>query len=115
MYQESILPEYQKKEGHEVVVLTSECASFHLSILEAYATGYAVITNQSVRGIRNIFENNINEISIINRDVEDIFNKIENILENQFFQENYRKSKEKYGKNFVCRKDKKILCKKNTI
>lgn len=30
-YQDNILPEYQKKEGHEVVVLTSEYANFHPS------------------------------------------------------------------------------------
>lgn len=98
-----ILPTYYSNEGQPI------------SILEAYATGCAVITDQFVGGIRDIFKNNVNGISIKNRDVEDIFNKIKNIVENQFFQENYRKSKEKYEKISFIERIKKILCKKNMI
>lgn len=93
-----ILPTYYSNEGQPI------------SILEAYATGCAVITDESVGGIRDIFKNNVNGISIKNRDVEDIFNKIKNILECEFFEKNYIDLKNEYiKKNFILRIEKIVI------
>lgn len=98
-----------------IFILPSYDEGQPISILEAYATGCAVITDEAVGGIKDIFKDNMNGIGIKNRDVEDIFNGIKNIVESQFFQENYRRSKEKYEKTSFIERIKKILCKKNMI
>ena len=93
-----ILPTYYSNEGQPI------------SILEAYATGYAVITDESVGGIRDIFRNGVNGLSIKNRYVEDICNAIRDISEERYFKENYKKVLKKYTKkNFVKNIEKIIL------
>lgn len=81
-----ILPTYYSNEGQPI------------SILEAYATGCAVITDEDVGGIRDIFRDDMNGISIRNRDVESIFNGIKNISKKEYSEKNYRVLKEKYTK-----------------
>ncbi|MGL5779366.1 glycosyltransferase family 4 protein [Cetobacterium sp.] len=92
-----ILPTYYSNEGQPI------------SILEAYATGCAVITDESIGGIKDIFQNNINGISIRNRDDEDISSKIKNISESEFFQKNYEEVKQKYKKIFFIKKIENIF------
>lgn len=79
-----ILPTYYSNEGQPI------------SILEAYATGCAVITDESVGGIKDIFIDNINGITCINRNVENIYNSIKNITQNKHFVDNYKILKKKY-------------------
>lgn len=81
-----ILPTYYSNEGQPI------------SILEAYATGCAVITDQTVGGIRDIFDDGINGINIKNKDVESILDGIKNISENRYFEENYKVLKQKHMK-----------------
>lgn len=92
-----ILPTYYSNEGQPI------------SILEAYATGCAVITDESVGGIKDIFKNNINGISIKNRDIEDIFNGIKNIDYSIYIKKNYKKLLEKHTKKIFVEKILKIL------
>lgn len=92
-----ILPTYYSNEGQPI------------SILEAYATGCAVITDESVGGIRDIFQNGVNGVDIKNRDIEDMTDKIRNIEERKYFEYNYEILKKKYIKNeFIKRIDKTI-------
>lgn len=68
-----ILPTYYSNEGQPI------------SILEAYATGCAVITDESVGGIKDIFIDNVNGLSIENRNVRNICFIINEISEETFF------------------------------
>ncbi|MEG1506483.1 MAG: glycosyltransferase family 4 protein [Bacilli bacterium] len=92
-----ILPTYYSNEGQPI------------SILEAYANGCAVLTDETVGGIRDVFENTINGISIKSRDVESIFNGIRDISENRYFKENYEKAIKKYTKKIFIKNIDKII------
>ncbi|MCQ8213239.1 glycosyltransferase family 4 protein [Cetobacterium somerae] len=92
-----ILPTYYSNEGQPI------------SILEAYATGCAVITDETIGGIKDIFKNEINGISIRNRDVEDILNGIKNISDVKYFGENYRLVREKNTKEIFIKNIEKIV------
>lgn len=97
-----------------IFILPSYDEGQPLSILEAYATGCAVITDESVGGIKDIFKNNINGVSIKNKDIENIFYEIKNISEEKYFRKNYIALKEKYTTFFLIERIKEIICKKNT-
>lgn len=86
-----------------------------ISILEAYATGCAVITDENIGGIKDIFKDNINGVNIKNRDIESIFNGIRNISESKYFEKNYRILRERYRAFLFVERIKKIICKKNMI
>lgn len=92
-----ILPTYYSNEGQPI------------SILEAYATGCAVITDESIGGIKDIFESQKNGISCKNKDADDIFNKIKNINEEKYFEKNYKKLLEKYTKKKFIKRIERIL------
>lgn len=92
-----ILPTYYSNEGQPI------------SILEAYATGCAVITDEKVGGIRDIFKDKKNGINIKNRNVDDIFRAINNINELSYFESNYKTLNEKYTKNMFVERIIKIL------
>lgn len=92
-----ILPTYYSNEGQPI------------SILEAYVTGCSVITtNQG--GIQDIFRNEINGISCIARDVENIYLSIEKIKDNySFIKNNYKYGIENFKKEFFIEKIEKII------
>lgn len=98
-----------------IFILPSYDEGQPISILEAYATGCAVITDESVGGIKDIFQDGINGVSIKNRDIEDTTDTIRNIEENKYFKYNYELLKEKYISYFFIERIKKIICKQNTI
>lgn len=99
-----ILPTYYSNEGQPI------------SILEAYVTGCAVITDESVGGIKDIFKSNRNGISIKSKNLENIFDTIKNIDESLFFQYNYEQAIRKNTKFSFMERIKKILWEeKNTI
>ena len=92
-----ILPTYYSNEGQPI------------SILEAYVTGCSVITtNQG--GICDVFQNEINGISCIAKDIESIYSAIEKIKnDNSFIKSNYKYGIENFKKeNFVKRIEKII-------
>lgn len=95
-----ILPTYYSNEGQPI------------SILEAYATGCAVITDETIGGIKDIFENEINGKSCINKNIRNIFEIIKNIQEIKYMQKNYEYSKEKFLKNTFLERLNKIILEK---
>lgn len=92
-----ILPTYYSNEGQPI------------SILEAYVTGCAVITDENIGGIRDIFENNINGISVRNRDIEDIFSTINSICEIKYMEINCKIAKKTFIKRNFIEKINKII------
>lgn len=92
-----ILPTYYSNEGQPI------------SILEAYANGCSVITDSKVGGIEDIFVNKINGENIRNRNLDDIFNKLNIINEKEYFEKNYRLFLKKYTKNMFVKKIEKIM------
>lgn len=92
-----ILPTYYSNEGQPI------------SILEAYANGCSVITDEMTGGIRDIFINNLNGISIESRNFEDIYAKLKSIDEKKYFQRNYKLSLENYNSIKFINKIIKIL------
>lgn len=96
-----------------IFILPSYDEGQPISILEAYATGCAVITDEAVGGIRDVFKSNINGINIKNKDIESIFNGIENIKEVNYFEVNYKILKEKYIKDKFIKRLEKIIGEKN--
>lgn len=94
-----ILPTYYSNEGQPI------------SILEAYATGCAVITDQSVGGIRDIFKEEENGIGCINRNIESIYSSIINLNEIENIEKNYKFQKKNFSKKkFVSRIERIIKC-----
>ena len=98
-----ILPTYYSNEGQPI------------SILEAYATGCAVITTESTGGISDIFTNGVNGLSIEIKNVNDIIENISNILGQKYIYENYQLSKQYYTSYLFKERIEKIICKKNMI
>ncbi len=93
-----VLPTYYSNEGQPI------------SILEAYATGCAVITDESVGGIRDIFSDDINGGSCKNRNIQDIFNNIKNLEEDKYLRINYDFMLGKYVKKLFISRIEKITC-----
>ena len=94
-----ILPTYYSNEGQPI------------SILEAYVTGCSVTTtNQG--GICDIFQNEVNGISCVARDIESIYSAIEKIKnDNSFIKSNYWYGIENFKKENFVRKIEKIIIK----
>ena len=93
-----ILPTYYSNEGQPI------------SILEAYVTGCSVITtNQG--GICDIFQDEINGISCVARDIESIYSAIEKIKDDgSFIKSNYKYGVKNFKKdNFVKRIERIII------
>ncbi|WP_427042082.1 glycosyltransferase [Fusobacterium sp. SB021] len=97
--------------NNDVFILPSWDEGQPISILEAYVTGCAVITDENIGGIGDIFQNEINGISCTARDVENIYLAIEKIKDdNKFIKDNYWYGIENFKKeNFVRRIEKIIL------
>ncbi|MGL5963545.1 MAG: glycosyltransferase family 4 protein [Fusobacteriaceae bacterium] len=98
-----ILPTYYSNEGQPI------------SILEAYATGCAVITDESVGGIRDIFSDEVNGLSIENRNIESISSNIEKIRVEKFISTNYKKLKEKYTKQKFVERISEVFTERGNI
>ncbi|MHA4984949.1 glycosyltransferase family 4 protein [Cetobacterium somerae] len=98
-----ILPTYYSNEGQPI------------SILEAYAAGCAVITDESTGGIKDIFSNGINGISIKSKDVDSIYSGIKFIDESKYFEKNHKILKENYTSILFIERIKKIICQKSMI
>lgn len=104
----------KKKElllDNDVFILPSWDEGQPISILEAYVTGCAVITDENIGGIKDIFQNEINGISCTAKDIENIYSAIEKIKnDNSFIKNNYKYGIENFKKeNFVIRIEKIIL------
>ena len=104
----------KKKElllNNDVFILPSWDEGQPISILEAYVAGCAVITDENIGGIGDIFQNEINGISCTARDVENIYLAIEKIKDDSsFIKSNYKCGIENFKKeNFVRRIEKIIL------
>ncbi|MGL5950738.1 MAG: glycosyltransferase family 4 protein [Cetobacterium sp.] len=92
-----ILPTYYSNEGQPI------------SILEAYTNGCAVITDESVGGITDIFNHDKNGLSCQNRDIENIYLSIKNIDEEKYIEENYGYGKEKFLKSSFVERVEKVI------
>lgn len=95
-----ILPTYYSNEGQPI------------SILEAYATGCAVITDESVGGIKDIFQDGINGVSIKNKDIYSIYNNLKEIEEKNFLNNNYKNCKKNFLSKYFIKKVEKIIMKR---
>lgn len=93
-----------------IFILPSYDEGQPISILEAYSTGCAVITDQSVGGIRDIFKEE-NGIGCINRNIESIYSSIINLNEIENIEKNYKFQKKNFSKKkFVSRIESIIKC-----
>lgn len=94
-----------------IFILPSYDEGQPISILEAYSTGCAVITDQSVGGIRDIFKEEENGIGCINRNIESIYSSIINLNEIENIEKNYKFQKKNFSKKkFVSRIERIIKC-----
>ena len=92
-----------------IFILPSYDEGQPISILEAYATGCAVITDELVGGIRDIFRANVNGMSIKIMDGKSIYNSIKNIQEGRYFIDNYQIFREQFTEDKFIDKIKKII------
>lgn len=93
-----ILPTYYSNEGQPI------------SILEAYVNGCAVITDENIGGIKDIFKDSINGKNCKNRDRKSIYIAIKNILEkNEFIERNYEYGISKFSKDCFIERIEKII------
>lgn len=92
-----------------IFILPSYDEGQPISILEAYTNGCAVITDESVGGIKDIFSNDRNGLSCQNRNIENICNSIKNIDEKKYMKENYRYGKEKFLKDSFVERVEKVI------
>lgn len=96
-----ILPTYYSNEGQPI------------SILEAYVTGCAVITDESVGGIRDIFSDEINGKTSKSKDIKELIKSIQNLKEIEKIENNFNYAKIKFLRfNFFKRLEKIIMEKK---
>lgn len=95
-----ILPTYYSNEGQPI------------SILEAYLTGCAVITDENIGGIQDIFKKNINGIHVENKNICSIVNALKKIEEDSFFYFNYRNSKKMFLSKYFIERIEKIVIKR---
>lgn len=92
-----------------IFILPSYDEGQPISILEAYTNGCAVITDESVGGIRDMFKNRINGLSCQKKDVESICDAIKNINELEYLEKNYKYGTNNFLKDNFVDRIKKIL------
>lgn len=95
---------------NDIFILASWDEGQPISILEAYVTGCAVITDENIGGIKDIFQNKRNGISCISKNIESICIAIGKIKDDiSFIKKNYEYGIKKFKKeNFIERIDKII-------
>lgn len=81
---------------NNIFILPSYDEGQPLSILEAYVTGCVVITDENVGGIKDIFRDKKNGLSIKSGEVKEIVEKIRKINLNNYVLKNYTEAKSKY-------------------
>lgn len=96
---------------NDIFILPSYDKAQPISILEAYATGCAVITDESVGGIKDIFEDNINGLNIKNKDINDIYKKIKMINPTNYIENNYTIYQQYYTETKFVKRIEDILIK----
>lgn len=92
-----------------IFILPSYDEGQPISILEAYATGCTVLTNELIGGIGDIFKDEVNGISIKNKDVENIYISLKKVKAEKYFIKNYVALKEKYTKKEFIERIIKII------
>lgn len=92
-----------------IFILPSYDEGQPISILEAYTNGCAVITDESIGGIRDIFGDDKNGLNCQSKDVESICNSIKNIDVKKYMEENYIYGKEKFPKKKFIERIIKII------
>lgn len=92
---------YKKKLllSSDIFILPSKDEGQPISILEAYANGCAVITDDNVGGIGDIYRNNINGVACKINDNISILNAIEKIEYKKFINFNYETYRAQYKKS----------------
>lgn len=94
---------------NDIFVLPSYDEGQPISILEAYATGCAVLTDGLVGGIGDIFKNEVNGISVRSQDIESIYSSLKIIKAEKYIKENYIIFKKKYTQKKFIERIKKII------
>lgn len=92
-----------------IFILPSYDEGQPISILEAYATGCIVLTDELVGGIGDIFKDEVNGISIESKNIENIFTSLKKTKAENYFEKNYTILKEKYTKKKFIERIKKII------
>lgn len=92
-----------------IFILPSYDEGQPISILEAYATGCAVLTDELIGGIGDIFKDEINGVSIKNKDIENIYDSLKTVKAEKYFVKNYTTLKEKYTKKKFIERIIKII------
>ena len=95
-----ILPTYYSNEGQPI------------SILEAYLNGCAVITDENIGGIQDIFKKNINGIHVENKNIRSIYEALKKIEEDKFSYSNYKNSKKIFLSKYFVQRIEKIMIKR---
>lgn len=95
-----------------IFILPSYDEGQPLSILEAYLNGCAVVTDQSVGGIKDIFEKNKNGIHIKSKDVYSIYKALRKIEEEDFLYYNYKNAKKIFLSKYFIERVEKIVIKR---
>lgn len=92
-----------------IFILPSYDEGQPISILESYANGCAVVTDESIGGILDIFINKKNGIGIECGNLDSIFNGIKSINGEKYFEKNYKLFLSKYTREIFIKKIQKIL------
>ncbi|MDX8335943.1 glycosyltransferase family 4 protein [Candidatus Cetobacterium colombiensis] len=92
-----------------IFILPSYDEGQPISVLEAYATGCAVITDEFIGGIKDIFKNNLNGIRVESKNINSIKIALENIDVINFLLKNYIISNQKYKKSIFIKRIENIL------
>ena len=94
---------------NDIFILPSWDEGQPISILEAYITGCAVITDENIGGIRDIFQNKVNGILCTAKDTESIYSAIVKIKDdNSFIKNNYKYGIKNFKKEIFVRKIENI-------
>lgn len=92
-----------------ILILPSYDEGQPICILEAYATGCTVLTDETIGGIKDIFKNKKNGLTIKNKNIQNIFEKIKNVNEMNYIKVNYNIFKKTYQKKEFLNRIKKII------
>ena len=98
-----------------IFILPSYDEGQPISILEAYATGCAVLTDESIGGITDIFKENSNGLNLKIKNIEIIEKSIKKIEEIKYIEKNYNHFKKYYTKTSFIERIVKIIEKKKGI
>lgn len=92
-----------------IFILPSYDEGQPISILEAYVTGCAVITDENVGGIRDVFKGEKNGKKCKSKDLKSIFESIKNIYDFEYLERNYNYGKKVFLKNNFIKRLEKII------